>query len=94
VRPSGFELHEPFVRDAREYVRLAKQSSGKVPRGVAFDYIWGDPPAEWGGCPCCTHREPGNQRHRSVTSTTAGTTTTVRQPETRLIMDAPRTQVH
>ena len=47
ARPSGPELHEPFVTDAREYVRLAEQVSGPVPRGVASDYIWGDARAEW-----------------------------------------------
>jgi hypothetical protein len=45
--PSAPELHEPFVTDAREYVRLAEQVSGPVPRGVAPDYIWGDALAEW-----------------------------------------------
>jgi poly-gamma-glutamate synthesis protein (capsule biosynthesis protein) len=46
-RPSAPELHEPFVTDAREYVRLAEQVSGPLPRGVASDYIWGDAIAEW-----------------------------------------------
>ena len=35
ARPSGPELHEPFVTDAREYLRLAEQVSGPVPRSVA-----------------------------------------------------------
>jgi poly-gamma-glutamate synthesis protein (capsule biosynthesis protein) len=47
ARPSAPELHEPFVTDAREYMRLAEQASGPVPRGVAPDYIWGDALAEW-----------------------------------------------
>jgi poly-gamma-glutamate synthesis protein (capsule biosynthesis protein) len=47
ARPSPPELHEPFVRDAREYVRLAEQVSGPVPRDVASHYIWGDAIAEW-----------------------------------------------
>jgi poly-gamma-glutamate synthesis protein (capsule biosynthesis protein) len=47
VRPSAPELHEPFVTDAREYLRLAEQVSGPVPRGVAPEYIWGDAMAEW-----------------------------------------------
>jgi poly-gamma-glutamate synthesis protein (capsule biosynthesis protein) len=47
ARPSAPELHEPFVTDAREYVRLAEQVSRPVPRGVAPDYIWGDALAEW-----------------------------------------------
>lgn len=45
--PSAPELYEPFVTDAREYVRLAEQVSGPVPRGVSPEYIWGDALAEW-----------------------------------------------
>ena len=47
AHPSSPELHESFVTDAREYVRLAEQVSGPIPRGVASDYIWGDAIAEW-----------------------------------------------
>jgi poly-gamma-glutamate synthesis protein (capsule biosynthesis protein) len=47
ARPSAPELHEPYVADAREYVRLAEQMSGPVPRSVAPVYIWGDALAEW-----------------------------------------------
>jgi len=47
AHPSAPELHEPFVTDAREYVRLAEHESGPVPRRVAADYIWGDALAEW-----------------------------------------------
>lgn len=47
TRPSAPDLHESAVTDAREYVRLAEQVSGSVPRGVASDYIWGDALAEW-----------------------------------------------
>ncbi|MFA9459553.1 CapA family protein [Thiohalorhabdus sp. Cl-TMA] len=35
-------LHEPYVRDARDYVELAERESGPLPRGVAEDYVWGD----------------------------------------------------
>jgi poly-gamma-glutamate synthesis protein (capsule biosynthesis protein) len=45
--PSEPELHEPFVDDAREYVRLAEQASGAVPRNVDPAYIWGDAIAVW-----------------------------------------------
>ncbi|RPI48122.1 MAG: CapA family protein [Acidobacteria bacterium] len=45
--PSNPELHEPYVSDAREYVRLAEQVTGPLPRGVSSDYIWGDGLAEW-----------------------------------------------
>lgn len=47
ARPLPPEIHEPCVDDAREYVRLAEQVSGTVPRGVASDYIWGDALVEW-----------------------------------------------
>ena len=46
-RPSAPKLREPFVTDAREYVRLAEQASGRVPRSVPPPYIWGDALAEW-----------------------------------------------
>jgi poly-gamma-glutamate synthesis protein (capsule biosynthesis protein) len=45
--PSALDLHEPFVTDAREYVRLAEHVSGVVPRGVEPAYIWGDAITEW-----------------------------------------------
>lgn len=35
-------LREPFVRDAREYVRLAERENGPVPAPVAASYVWGD----------------------------------------------------
>ena len=35
-------LHEPYVRDAREYVELAEKTNGPIPRPLNFDYIWGD----------------------------------------------------
>jgi poly-gamma-glutamate synthesis protein (capsule biosynthesis protein) len=47
THPSAPELHEPYVTDAREYVRLAAQISGPVPCSVASTYIWGDALAEW-----------------------------------------------
>jgi poly-gamma-glutamate synthesis protein (capsule biosynthesis protein) len=45
--PSPPALQEPYVEDAREYVRLAEQRSGVVPRSVDPAYIWGDALAEW-----------------------------------------------
>lgn len=36
------ELHEPCVRDARDYVRLAEQVNGGIPAPVCPNYIWGD----------------------------------------------------
>lgn len=37
--PGGPELHEPWVRDARDYVRLAERASGPIPSPVD---PWGD----------------------------------------------------
>ena len=40
------ELHEPYVRDAREYVSLAEQANGPIPKPVEPAYVWGDALAE------------------------------------------------
>jgi poly-gamma-glutamate capsule biosynthesis protein CapA/YwtB (metallophosphatase superfamily) len=34
-------LHESYVKSARDYVRLAEQANGQIPRAVKFSYIWG-----------------------------------------------------
>ena len=41
AHPSSPELYEAFVRDAREYLRLAERSSGAIPTPVTPDYVWG-----------------------------------------------------
>jgi poly-gamma-glutamate synthesis protein (capsule biosynthesis protein) len=45
--PSDPVLHEGFIEDAREYVKLAEQVSGPVPRPVDFAYVWGEALREW-----------------------------------------------
>jgi len=40
--PAPPELHEDYIKDARDYVALAERRNGPVPRGVAFDYVWGE----------------------------------------------------
>jgi poly-gamma-glutamate synthesis protein (capsule biosynthesis protein) len=40
--PSNPELKEPFVKDARDYIRFAEEINGKINYPVSFDYIWGD----------------------------------------------------
>jgi len=40
--PGNPVLYESYVRDARQYVRLAEAVSGPIPRPVDFGYIWGD----------------------------------------------------
>ncbi len=44
--PSDPRLHEPYVRDARDYVGLAEQRNGPIHKPVDFAYIWGDALAE------------------------------------------------
>lgn len=40
--PGNPSLYESYVRDARDYVRLAEQINGPISRPVDFAYIWGD----------------------------------------------------
>jgi poly-gamma-glutamate synthesis protein (capsule biosynthesis protein) len=40
--PGNPVLHEAYVRDAREYVGLAEDANGPIPRPVDFGYVWGD----------------------------------------------------
>ncbi len=40
--PSEPILHEPYVKDARDYVRLAEAANGPIPRRVDPAYPWGD----------------------------------------------------
>jgi poly-gamma-glutamate capsule biosynthesis protein CapA/YwtB (metallophosphatase superfamily) len=39
--PCDPELHEPYVSSALDYVRLAEQLNGAIPRPVSNAYIWG-----------------------------------------------------
>jgi poly-gamma-glutamate synthesis protein (capsule biosynthesis protein) len=41
-RPGDPRLHEPVVRDAREYVILAERVHGAIPRPVEITWPWGD----------------------------------------------------
>jgi poly-gamma-glutamate synthesis protein (capsule biosynthesis protein) len=40
--PGDPRLHEPVVSSAEEYMRLAEQAHGPIPRPVDFAYPWGD----------------------------------------------------
>jgi len=40
--PSDPVFYEPYIRDARQYVELAEDMNGRIPRPVDFSYIWGD----------------------------------------------------
>lgn len=44
--PCPPDLYESYVRDARDYVALAEERNGPIPRPVGLDYIWGDALAE------------------------------------------------
>ena len=40
--PGAPELHEPWARDARQYVDIAERTNGRIPRRVDAAYVWGD----------------------------------------------------
>jgi poly-gamma-glutamate capsule biosynthesis protein CapA/YwtB (metallophosphatase superfamily) len=46
AHPNPPSIQEPYVRDARDYVKLAEQANGPIPRSVDPRYIWGDALAE------------------------------------------------
>ena len=39
--PGDPTIHEPWVRSSCDYVELAEQRSGPIPRGAHPDYVWG-----------------------------------------------------
>ena len=40
--PGAPQLYEPYLRSARDYVRIAERANGRIPKPVDFDYVWGD----------------------------------------------------
>jgi poly-gamma-glutamate synthesis protein (capsule biosynthesis protein) len=40
--PGSPAIHESFLKSARDYVRLAEELHGPIPKPVNFSYIWGD----------------------------------------------------
>lgn len=42
AHPGDPTLREDFIHDARQYVELAEQTSGPIPRPVADDWPWGE----------------------------------------------------
>jgi poly-gamma-glutamate capsule biosynthesis protein CapA/YwtB (metallophosphatase superfamily) len=40
--PSNSVLYEPYVTSAVEYVAMAENAYGRIPKPVDFSYIWGD----------------------------------------------------
>lgn len=45
--PSGPQLYESYVTDARDYVLLAQEKNAKFIYPVSMDYIWGDALSIW-----------------------------------------------
>ena len=43
--PGDPELREPYLHDARGYVRLAEHANGPIPRPVDWSWPWGEVPA-------------------------------------------------
>ncbi|MDO9593704.1 MAG: CapA family protein [Lutibacter sp.] len=41
------KLYESYVKDARDYVRLAEIKNGAIPKPVSYHYIWGDAIGIW-----------------------------------------------
>ncbi|MFC5269991.1 CapA family protein [Adhaeribacter terreus] len=41
------KLYEDYVKDAREYVKLAEKVNGPIPKPVPYNYVWGDAFAVW-----------------------------------------------
>jgi poly-gamma-glutamate synthesis protein (capsule biosynthesis protein) len=39
--PCDPQLYESFLESAADYVRLAEDTNGPIPRNVDFSYIWG-----------------------------------------------------
>lgn len=46
AHPCSPELYESWVRDAREYVKLAEKVHGRIPHPVPPEHIWGEALAE------------------------------------------------
>ena len=44
--PSLPRIYEPFVTDAKEYVRLVEKAFGPIPKPIGFTAVWGDAMAE------------------------------------------------
>lgn len=39
--PGNPEIHEQWMQSSQDYVAIAEQVNGPVPRGVGLDYVWG-----------------------------------------------------
>ncbi len=41
------KVYEPYVKDARDYIKLAENINGTIPKHVKYTYIWGDALKVW-----------------------------------------------
>lgn len=39
---TGYRLYEPYIKDARRYVELARRHSGPIPDQISYEYLWGE----------------------------------------------------
>ncbi|MEA3405774.1 MAG: CapA family protein [Pseudomonadota bacterium] len=46
-RPCQPKIYESYLTDARDYIKIAEQKNGPIPRTVDYAYIWGDALTEW-----------------------------------------------
>ncbi len=46
-RPCRRRLHEPYIDDARSYVRLAEARHGRIEQPAGFSYVWGEALGVW-----------------------------------------------
>jgi poly-gamma-glutamate capsule biosynthesis protein CapA/YwtB (metallophosphatase superfamily) len=40
--PGDPAIYEPYLRNAKDYVRLAEERNGVIPKPLNFSYVWGD----------------------------------------------------
>lgn len=45
--PGDPRIYEPWVSSALDYVRLAEERNGPIPRPLAFDHVWGAAREQW-----------------------------------------------
>ena len=63
--PGEPELREPYLHDARGYVRLAEHANGPIPRPVDWQWPWGEVLALLDeAAPDVRADQPGDNDHR------------------------------
>jgi poly-gamma-glutamate synthesis protein (capsule biosynthesis protein) len=36
------KIYEPYIKDAKGYLRLAEEENGNIPEPISYEYIWGE----------------------------------------------------